>query len=115
MTSEVKSIDKELFSPYFKKWEQNREQIELFYNQKDRQALEMMREAILAYDELLERGGKIMDERRGRMVYMLEPLNGEERLEFVKAKISSHYAFVQLDALYTETKKKVARLSIMKK
>ncbi|MFC5588225.1 YpoC family protein [Sporosarcina soli] len=114
MISEMKPIDKELFSPYFEKWEAIRETIELFYTQKDRQALEMMGEAILAFDELLERGGKMLDERKGKWVYTLEPLNGEERLAFVKAKISSHYAFVQLDALYTETKKKVARLSIMK-
>lgn len=115
MISEMKPIEKELFSPYFKKWDANRESIELFYTQKDRQALEMMEEAILAFDELLELGGKVLDERKGKMVYTLEPLNGEERLAFIKAKISSHYAFIQLDALYTETRKKVSRLSIIKR
>ena len=75
----------------------------------------MMEEAIRDYEELLQRGGEILDERKGKMINTLLPLNGEERFQFVKDKISSHYAFVQLDALYTETKKKVARLSLMKK
>ena len=97
------------------KWETHRGQIELFYNQRDRQAIEMMEEAIRDYEELLQRGGEILDERKGKMINTLLPLNGEERFQFVKDKISSHYAFVQLDALYTETKKKVARLSLMKK
>ncbi len=115
MTSEMEVIDKELFSPFFMKWETHRGQIELFYNQRDRQAIEMMEEAIRDYEELLQRGGEILDERKGKMINTLLPLNGEERFQFVKDKISSHYAFVQLDALYTETKKKVARLSLMKK
>ena len=70
--------------------------------------------AIENYSELLEHGGKVVDDRKGKIVYTLLPLNGEERFEFVKDKISSHYAYIQLDALYTETKKKVARLSIQK-
>ena len=52
----------------------------------------------------------MLDDRKGKVVYILLPLNGEERFEFVKDKISSHYAHIQLDALFTETKKKVARL-----
>lgn len=115
MPSEVKRIDKELFTPYFKRWEAIRDEVEQFYNERDRQAIDRMEEAILIYTELLEQGGTMMDERKAKNVYTLLPLNGEERFEFVKDKISSHYAFVQLDALFTETKKKVARLSIMKK
>src|SRR6185437_11292366 len=107
MTSELKHIEKEFFAPFFSKWETARDDIEMFYNQKDRQAIEMMEEAIENYNELLEQGGKMFDERKGKTVYTLLPLNGKERFEFVKDKISSHYAFVQLDALYTETKKKV--------
>ena len=71
--------------------------------------------AIDNYNELLEHGGNEFDDRKGKVVYTLFPLNGEERFEFVKDKISSHYAYIQLDALFTETKKKVARLSIQKK
>jgi hypothetical protein len=115
MPSEVNRIDKELLAPYFDQWETVRNQIEALYDKKDHQAVELMNAEIGNYSELLEHGGKIFDERKDKPVYTLLPLNGEERFEFVKDKISSHYAYIQLDALFTETKKKVARLSIQKK
>jgi hypothetical protein len=115
MPSEVNRIDKELLTPYFDQWEIVREQIEAFYDQKDHQAVELMNVAIENYGELLEQGGKVLDDRKGKVVYALLPLNGEERFEFVKEKISSHYAYIQLDALFIETRKKIARLSIQKK
>jgi len=115
MPSEVNRINKELLTPYFEQWETVRDQIAAYYDQKDHQAVELMNVAIDNYSALLEQGGKILDERKGKQVYTLLPLNGIERFEFVKDKISSHYAHVQLDALFTETKKKVARLSLQKK
>lgn len=115
MPSEVNRINKELLAPYFDQWETVRERIEALYEQKDHEAVELMNIAIENYSELLEQGGKVLDDRKGKVVYTLLPLNGEERFEFVKDKISSHYAHIQLDALFTETKKKIARLSIQKK
>ncbi|MBO0586551.1 YpoC family protein [Sporosarcina sp. E16_8] len=115
MPSELNRINKELLAPYFDQWGTVRDQVEAFYDQKDHQAVELMNVAIENYSELLEHGGKEFDDRRGKTVYILMPLNGEERFEFVKDRISSHYAYIQLDALFTETKKKVARLSIQKK
>ncbi|MER2088954.1 MAG: YpoC family protein [Sporosarcina sp.] len=115
MPSEENRIDKELLAPYFEHWETMRNKIEAFYNQKDQQAVGLMESAIKMYSELLKNGGKVVDDRKGKVVYTLLPLNGEERFEFVKDKISSHYAYIQLDALFTETKKKVARLSIQQK
>lgn len=115
MANEANRINKELLAPYFDQWETVRDQIEVLYSQNDNQAVELMNVAIENYSELLERGGNVLDERKGKVVYTLLPLNGEERFEFVKDKISSHYAHIQLDALFTETKKKVARLSIQKK
>ncbi|KAA0966109.1 hypothetical protein FQ087_07630 [Sporosarcina sp. ANT_H38] len=115
MPSESNRINKELLAPYFKQWETVREQIEALYSQNDIQAVELMNMAIENYSELLEQGGKVLDDRKNKVVYILLPLNGDERFQFVKDKISSHYAHIQLDALFTETKKKVARLSIQRK
>ncbi|WP_203246489.1 YpoC family protein [Sporosarcina beigongshangi] len=108
-------FDKERFTPYFDYWQQMRDEIEVCYGEKNRRAVELMQAAIANYSKLLELGGMVSDERKGEAVFALLPLNGEERFEFVKDKIASHYAFVQLDALMTETKKKVARLAIQKK
>ena len=115
MPSEPNRFEKELFTPYFEQWQQVRAEIEACYEQKDRRAVELMETAIADYNELLELGGTILDDRKGQSIFVLLPLNGEERFQFVKDRISSHYAFVQLDALVSETKKKVARLSIQRK
>lgn len=106
MPNESNRFDKELFSPFFEHWQQVREEIETCYEQKNRRAVELMENAIANYSELLHLGGTALDDRKGKAVFVLLPLNGEERFEFVKDKITSHYAFVQLDALVLETKRK---------
>lgn len=108
-------FDKEILAPFFEEWESIREEIAALYAQQDRQVIDVMTTAIEKYQALLDYGGQEPNERTGKIDYVLLPLNGEERFEFVKAKIASHYAYVQLDALYTETKKKVARLAIQKR
>ncbi len=92
-----------------------KEEIEKLYNIEDKEAITYMEIAIRNYTQLLEYGGSELNQRTGKMVARLLPLNGDERLQFVKDKIASHYAYVQLDALYTEAKKKAARLSVMQK
>jgi hypothetical protein len=108
-------FSKELLAPHFDKWDLVKEKIEKLYDLKDKEAITYMEHAIHDYIELLEYGGSELNERTGKFDALLLPLNGEERLQFVKDRIASHYAFIQLDALYTETKKKAARLFVMKK
>ena len=62
--------------------------------------------AILDYAELLEYGGKQLNEQTGEYEEVLLPLNGTERFNFIKERIQSHYAHIQLNALYEETKEK---------
>ncbi len=92
-----------------------KEKIEHLYSLKNKEAVTYMEQAILNYIELLEYGGSELNERTGKLELLLLPLNGTERLQFVKDRIASHYAYIQLDALYAETKKKAARLFVMKK
>ncbi|MCZ2258375.1 YpoC family protein [Sporosarcina sp. G11-34] len=108
-------FDKTEVAPYYEKWESIKEQIKAFFAVRDPQAVALMEEAIQNYSDLLEFGGKEKGERSGLYEYTLFPLNGDERFEFVKARIRSHYSYIQLDALYAETRKKAARLSITKK
>ncbi|MFS0576770.1 YpoC family protein [Sporosarcina sp. 179-K 3D1 HS] len=115
MLTDGKRFNKEIFAPYFAEWEAKRGTIEALYGEKDERAVDKMREAIAMYEGMLALGGVEIDARSGREVYRLSPLNGTERLEFVKAKLASHYAFVQLDALFGEMKKKVARLALQDK
>lgn len=107
-------FDRAQLVPYFEKWDEVKPLIEQYYGEKDRRVLPLMKEAIENYSTLLSLGGK-EGNSVGKQVYVLQALNGEERFEFIQARIDSHYACIQLDALYTETKKKAARLAVRQK
>lgn len=100
---------------YFEKWDAMKDRIEKLYGEKDKEAIKLMVIAINDYADLLEYGGEELNEQTGKRVPILLPLNGLERFDFIKDRIQSHYAHIQLNALYDETKKKAARLSVMKR
>lgn len=104
---------KEQVSPYFEKWTSMKDTIEELYDERSERAIELMTIAIDNYAELLEYGGKEINERTGKCEYVFLPLNGEERFDFIRTRIKSHYAHVQLDMLYTEVNKKIARILVM--
>ena len=101
-------------APHFEKWDAVKDKIKNFYDEKNPEAIKLMEVAINDYAELLEYGGKELDKKTGETVDLLLPLNGIERFDFIKARINSHYAYIQLNELYDETRKKAARLSVMK-
>lgn len=111
----MNQFSKERLAPHFEKWEAVKETIEKGYSIGDKETIKLMEIAINDYAKLLEHGGKELNDRTGMNKFVLLPLNGEERFEFIKERIHSHYAYIQLDALYEETKKKAARLYVMKK
>lgn len=106
-------FSKENLQSFLEPWEQKKEEIAKLYDANHSEAPIKLTEAITEYEELLVYGGLEKSQQNGQMEPILLPLNGEERLAFIKKQIHSHYAFVQLDALYDETKKKAARLAIM--
>ncbi|MBD7906925.1 YpoC family protein [Sporosarcina gallistercoris] len=100
------TVTKQQVMPYFDKWESLQPEIQQLYDAKHSSASELMKIAIANYEELLRvcapAGGS---DRRTKM----EPLNGEERLQFIKDKMVSPFALIQLSLLYTELRKKTAR------
>lgn len=108
-------FSKELITPHYDKWDVVKEKIEKLYSLDAKEAIKFMEIAIRDYEQLLEYGGSEINNRTEKIEALLLPLNGEERFQFVKDRIASHYAYIQLEALYTETKKKAARLLVMKK
>lgn len=110
----MKRFSKIYTAPHFEKWDTVKKKIESLYHEKNPEAVRLMEVAINDYEELLEYGGKKLDERTGKNVDILLPLNGIERFDFIKSRINSHYAYIQLNELYDETRKKAARLSVMK-
>lgn len=109
----MNSFDKEQTKPYFENWERVALKIEKLYDEKDERAVVLMLDSIDNFEQLLVCGGRDLNTLPTESDYRLQPLNGKERLDFIKKRIKSHYAFVQLNMLYGETKKKVARLGAM--
>lgn len=101
-------LTKDEVMPFFDKWESLKPEIQRLYDQKQPDVAESMSIAIANYEKLLEvcapAGGF---DRRTKM----EPLNGRERLQFIKDKIVSPFALIQLNLLYTELRKKIARFT----
>lgn len=103
------SLSKERIVPYFDKWESLMPEIQVRYDSKEDSSAEWMWIAIANYEELLEACSEVSGSTRQTK---MEPLNGAERLQFIKDKIISPFALVQLSALYKEMRKKVARFLV---
>lgn len=89
--------------------------IEEAYKQKDPEAAYMMEKAIENYLGMLGSFSHFDSIGLGGSTSLIEPLNGNERLQFIHNKIASYFAYVQLDALYTEAMKKAVSRMAMKK
>lgn len=89
--------------------------IEDAYRRKDSKAVNMMDEAIDNYLAMLGSFLCVDSLGQGDSTSSIEPLNGKERLQFILSKKTGHFAYVQLDALYTEAMKKAVSRMAMKK
>ena len=106
MDNKKLTLSKEHILPYFEKWELLKPEIQQRYDMKENDVIEWMEQAIVNYEELLLACSVVSGmDRRTKM----EPLNGEERLQFIKTKMVSPFALVQLTLLHTELRKKIAR------
>ncbi|MCM3637661.1 hypothetical protein M3152_08000 [Sporosarcina luteola] len=94
-------------------WLDMKERIEEAYKQKSPEAANLIDIAIGNYMEML---GLFMNTESSSIdVSLIEPLNGIERLQYIRTKRAGHFAYVQLDALYSEAMKKaVSRLAMIK-
>lgn len=86
--------------------------IEEAYKQRDPEVANLMDKAVENYLAML---GSFLPLHSSIPTSSIEPLNGEERLQFIRNKLAAHFAFVQLDALYTEAMKKAVSQLAMKK
>ncbi|GKV55405.1 hypothetical protein NCCP2222_13520 [Sporosarcina sp. NCCP-2222] len=86
-------------------WSSWHEAIQQGRAEKNPSVEQWMRQAIQLYDEMLAAYHDSEDERSA-----IEPMNGKERIDFVKLKLRSPQAFQQLQALFNEAAKKAASL-----
>ena len=99
--------------PIFDEWALIRKNLHIAFEQRDNHAQQSMKEAIMLFEKLLVQVSCIDKfECNDLKQYEVLPLNGVERYAFI-AKNPIHFAsFRQLDELFDETNKKIARLRI---
>lgn len=90
-------LTKEQVSPFFDRWHELQPAIAGAIQRRDGQATEWMTEGIRLYTGLL-----------AHCEYIIEPLNGKERLAFIEQNNGRYAAFRQLDELFEEMKKQIA-------
>lgn len=95
---------------HFDDWHHLQAMIHEGYANHARNTQALVEEGLLLFRQLLLDGG--LQEVEGRDTAKLMPLNGEERLQFIEHHIHLRHAFIQLAALFEETEKKAARLTI---
>lgn len=97
----IEAITKEKINAWFTEWQVLEGKIHIAHDTRNGEAKGLMESAIVLFDRLVEEGG---DE--------ILPINGVERLAFIKAKPGQYACYRQLGELYKETKKRTARLRL---
>lgn len=97
----VEALEKEKVDAWFAEWAELEGKIHAAHDTRDGEAKGLMEMAILLFERLVQDAG---DE--------VLPINGVERLTFIKAKPGQYACYRQLDELFKETKKRAARLRL---
>lgn len=111
------TIQKELVEPYFQKWEELSQQIHIAHNLRNGEAEMLMREGITLFENLVlstsvTTQSPMFDTNEQ---YEVLPINGMERYLFVKVRPGQYACYRQLDELFKEIKKRLARLRVKTK
>lgn len=85
------------------KWNDLKIQLVVLFKEKDTARLQLMDQGIQMLEAIVEQEGEAA------------PINFAERFTFIRNNKHNYTAFKQLDELFKETKKKIARLRAQKK
>lgn len=97
----MSKLNKEDVIPFFTKWLALRTQLESHFIQRTKVADDLMEDGIRLLRELID------------LADGTYPLNFEERFRFIQQNNKTYAAFRQLDELFKETEKKLARRFVM--
>nr|WP_106784737.1 hypothetical protein [Lysinibacillus timonensis] len=107
------TIQKEVTDPFFSQWDMLSIKIHEAHEQRNGQAKRLMEEGISLFEQLIVQCSSTEEQSiTMNNEYEVLPLNGLERLSFIKARPAQYACYRQLDELFKETKKKLARLRI---
>lgn len=106
-------IDKQQVDAWFERWQKLVPVIHAAHDRRDKSATLYMQEGIDLYENFIARASGVaafdMNE-----AYEVLPINAMERIAFIKRRPGQYACYRQLDELFTETKKRCARLRLKK-
>lgn len=116
ITADMTNLSTEQVTQWFAQWQTLEQQIFIAHDARDsKQAKQFMLEAIALFSEFIVTNSQTdAIKLEAQQVYELLPVNGNERLQFICARPAQYACYRQLDELFKETKKKIARLRIQK-
>ena len=107
----VEAIEKERVDAWFREWEAMQPKIEELHTARNKAVKEHMLEAITLYENfVLHASNTTLTAIGANSELICMPINGVERFLFIKAKPGQFACYRQLDELFKETKKRMARL-----
>ena len=106
------NISKEIVDAWFAQWEALQQAIHAAHEARNGEAKPLMEQGIAHFEKLLVESAA--DQVSADVDFELYPINGKERLAFIKAKPGQYACYRQLDELFKETKKRAARLRLKK-
>jgi len=108
------AISKEAVDAWFAAWQQREVLIHEAHAKRDKAVKALMEEAIQHYEQFIVASSETSAPFDLQTEYEMLPINGNERLQFVKMRPGQYACYRQLDELFTETKKRCARLRLKK-
>lgn len=106
-------ISKDKVDAWLEKWQDISPAIHEAHDRRDKTAATFMESGIELFEQFIAKvsGVTALNEQEE---YEVLPLNAMERIAFIKRKPGQYACYRQLDELFTETKKRCARLRLKK-
>ena len=99
-------LTKEQVEPFFQQWDRLSAELADLHSQRNKGTKDALQSGISVYRFLLAYCREALEDEG------FEPLNGTERLSFIEASPKTYAAYRQMDELFSELKKTIARKRI---
>ncbi|SOC19847.1 hypothetical protein SAMN05880501_11169 [Ureibacillus xyleni] len=107
------ALQKEKVDPYFEKWDQISALIHEAHSNRSNNTKPLMEQGIALFEQCVIDCSDVEDSSMNeKEQYEVLPINGMERILFIKARPAQYACYRQLDELFKELKKRLARLRI---
>lgn len=112
ITVRKEALAKEEVDVWFAQWEELQREIHAAHDKRDGTAQPLMEKGIALFEQFLLDVSDTTEQLDLQQTYEVLPINGAERLQFIKMRPGQYACYRQLDELYKETKKRCARLRL---